>query len=89
VQAATDLDNTYDDKCDAGTYNNCDSSISGYLWNKSTTGYVKGIMYVNGRTKDLVLHSFGTSTHVSLSSFSARPGRFDLGAWLKSIWKRN
>ena len=61
TQAATDLDTNYIDRCDAGTYNNCLSS-AGFLWlyPPAFAGYSKGVLYVNGLTLDLVLHSFST-----------------------------
>ncbi|MBI5954480.1 MAG: Ig-like domain repeat protein [Chloroflexi bacterium] len=63
-QSVTDLDTTYSDRCDAGTRSNCLSTAAGYLMlypmgiPAGTPGYSKGVVYVNGNTKNLVMHSF-------------------------------
>ncbi|MBI5029574.1 MAG: hypothetical protein HZB51_03545 [Chloroflexi bacterium] len=87
AQSSTDLDSTYFDRC-LSDGSDCDSwNDVGYVWAGTATGYAKGISYPNGRTRNLILHSFGSPTAVTLSSFKAN-APFDLGEWLRRILGR-
>lgn len=79
INPATDFDTTYSDRCDIDW--NCQS----VMYVSTSTGYPRGILYVNGRTRELLLHNFGLPTAVQLSSFNARAPSFDLVAWFKQI----
>ncbi|GFO70066.1 hypothetical protein GMLC_36450 [Geomonas limicola] len=74
LEAATKLDNSYSDRCwpdpDWGSY--CDSyDDTSYFGAPLAVGHAKGVLFPNGRTGDLWLHSFVDSAVAP--SISAQP----------------